>query len=150
MDKVNLQILRPQLSEWGLPKPATPGSAGFDLRACIDQDLCIKAGERELIPSGIAMHMAPANLTALLLSRSGLGAKKGLTIAQGVGLIDGDYTGEIKVMLLNTSKENQVVQPGDRIAQLIFIQAECPTLQIVESLDESERGAGGFGSTGSQ
>ncbi len=128
---------------------ATKGSLGLDLRACFsEENICIQAGERYLVPSGISIEILMEDVGAFVYSRSGLGAKKGLTVAQGVGVIDKDYRGEIMVMLLNTSKEEQVITKGERIAQLVFQPAF--QLEVIESqnLSDTERGAGGFGHTG--
>ncbi len=128
---------------------ATEGSLGVDLRACIEEDsVTIEAGERYVIPSGICIEIMREDVGGFVYSRSGLGAVKGLTVAQGVGVIDKDYRGEIKIILLNTSKETQTVQKGDRIAQLVFQPAFQLGISIVESLSETSRGAGGFGHTG--
>ena len=150
MKKLVVKVLNEKVRQWGLPKRGSAGSAGLDLMACLETSLSLLPGERSLIPTGIAIHLADPQMAALILSRSGLGAKKGLTVAQGVGLIDSDYTGELKVMLLNTSKETQTVEPGDRIAQLVVTPIFTPELVEVESLEETERGASGFGSTGVQ
>jgi len=145
---IDLQILNPILDQWGLPEKGSSGSAAFDLRACIDAPVELSAGERFLFPTGIAIHLNDPSLCAMVLSRSGLGATRGVTVAQGVGLIDSDYTGEIKVMLLNSSNENAVIQPGDRIAQLLVQSVVAVTWNCVEKLSTSQRGSGGFGSTG--
>lgn len=145
---IRAKVLRPDLYQWGVPKRASTGSAGLDLVACLTESLEIKAGERALIPSGMAIQMKDPRLCAMILSRSGLGAKEGLTVAQGVGLIDSDYTGELKIMLLNTSSETRTVEPGQRIAQLLFLQHQPLHLEWVDELESTERGSGGFGSTG--
>ncbi len=128
---------------------ATLGSVGLDLRACIESDeVEIKAGERLAIPTGISIEILRENTAGFVYSRSGLGAKTGLTVAQGVGVIDCDYRGEIQVFLLNTSTESHSISKGDRIAQLVFQEAYRLRTTVVESLSESERGEGGFGHTG--
>ncbi len=133
----------------GGPSYATPNSAGMDLRACIaDAMLTIQAGERALIPTGIAIEPLLPNVAGFVYSRSGLGAKKGLTVAQGVGVIDNDYRGEIKVFLLNTSNTAQQITKGERIAQLVFQPTLHATIELCTKLDSTERGAGGFGHTG--
>ena len=132
-------------------KPATPGSVGLDLRACLshETELAIPPGERRPVPTGIAIEPLSPELAAFLYSRSGLGAVKGLTVAQGVGVIDPDYRGEIMVFLLNTGKESYTVRQGERVAQLIFQHCARPQLTFVAALGETARGAGGFGHTGS-
>ncbi len=128
---------------------ATEGSLGLDLRACIEEDeVTILSGERFLVPSGISIEIIKENIGGFVYSRSGLGAKKGLTVAQGVGVIDKDYRGEILVMLLNTSKESQTIKKGERIAQLVFQPAFQLAVNVVDALGETQRGAGGFGHTG--
>ena len=130
--------------------PSTSESAGTDLRAClIDEDsLLIPAGERRQVPVGIAVEPAVPGIAGFVYSRSGLGAVKGLTVAQGVGVIDPDYRGEITVFLLNTSKEDYTVQNGERIAQLVFQPYVRPLFTPVATLATTGRGAGGFGHTG--
>ncbi len=128
---------------------ATEGSLGLDLRACIEEEsITIEAGERYAIPSGICIEILKEDTGGFVYSRSGLGAVKGLTVAQGVGVIDKDYRGEIKIILLNTSKHAQTVQKGDRVAQLVFQPAFQLGVSIVDSLSETGRGTGGFGHTG--
>jgi dUTP pyrophosphatase len=145
---VPVKVLREELRKWGLPKKASEGAAGLDLVACCEGSMTLKPGERAFIPTGMAIHLEDPRLCALILSRSGLGAKQGLTVAQGVGLIDSDYTGEIKVALLNTSDKVQWVEQGQRIAQLLVLSHVPIRLKAVSELAESERGEGGFGSTG--
>ncbi len=131
------------------PDYATPGSAGLDLRACITQDVVeIPSGGRAKIPAGLAMEILTPGYAGFVFSRSGLGAKHGLTVAQGVGVIDPDYRGEIIVWLLNTSEETRVVRKGERIAQLLFLPFALARLTAVEQLGATDRGAGGFGHTG--
>ncbi|MDD2967795.1 MAG: dUTP diphosphatase [Desulfovibrionaceae bacterium] len=128
---------------------ATSCSAGMDLRACFEaESLCIPAGHRALIPTGIAIQPATEGIAAFVYSRSGLGAKQGLTVAQGVGLIDPDYTGEIMVMLLNTSSQPHELRRGERMAQLVFQPYMRAELQTVPALTPTTRGSGGFGHTG--
>ena len=133
----------------GQLEPATAFSAGIDLRACLDED-CVRipAGGRFCVPAGISVQPCEAGFAGFLYSRSGLGAREGLTVAQGVGVIDPDYTGEILVMLLNTSGEERILKRGERMAQLVFQPFVRPVWQEVESLSATERGAGGFGHTG--
>lgn len=133
------------------PAAATGGSAGFDLCAALPEDspeMDILPGERGIIPSGIAIEPLRSGVAGFVYSRSGLGAAKGLTVAQGVGLIDPDYRGEILVFLLNTSSSVYRLRRGDRIAQLVFQPFYAPDWEVAESLSDTERGSGGFGHTG--
>lgn len=128
---------------------ATDHSAGLDLRACIDIDeISIPPGEKMAIPVGIAIEILEKSVAAYVFSRSGLGTKEGLTVSQGVGVIDPDYRGEIKVSLLNTSSETRRIRQGQRIAQLVFMPVFQAVIQPVDELGTTNRGAGGFGSTG--
>lgn len=131
-----------------IPARATDGSAGMDLYAVLDTPLSIAAGERALIPTGIAIGLPSVETVALVFARSGLAIKHGLGLSNGVGVIDSDYTGEIKVGLINQSSETYVVTPGERIAQLVILPVMIPQIEQVAELDETARGAGGFGSTG--
>lgn len=131
-----------------IPKRATAGSAGLDLCACIDEPLTVKAGERAVIPSGIAIALESSEVVALVFARSGLAIKHGISLSNSVGVIDSDYRGEICVGIINTSREDYTVTPGERIAQLVLTPVIPAEPVEVESLDETERGAGGFGSTG--
>lgn len=131
-----------------LPHFATGGAACMDLCACMDESITLNAGERCLVPTGIAIALPSAEYVALVFSRSGLGIKKGVCLSNGVGVIDSDYRGEIGVGLVNLGDAPYTVQPGDRIAQLMVVPVVQPTLTVVDTLDETERGAGGFGSTG--
>ena len=131
-----------------IPKRATAGSAGLDLCACIDEPLTIKAGERAVIPSGIAIALESSEVVALVFARSGLAIKHGISLSNSVGVIDSDYRGEICVGIINTSREDYTVNPRERIAQLVLTPVIPAEPVEVESLDETERGAGGFGSTG--
>ena len=131
-----------------LPHFATGGAACMDLCACMDESITLNAGERHLVPTGIAIALPSAEYVALVFARSGLGIKKGVCLSNGVGVIDSDYRGEIGVGLVNLGDAPYTVQPGDRIAQLIVVPVVQPTLTVVDTLDETERGAGGFGSTG--
>ena len=134
--------------ELPLPHFATGGAACMDLCACMDESITLNAGERHLVPTGIAIALPSAEYVALVFARSGLGIKKGVCLSNGVGVIDSDYRGEIGVGLVNLGDAPYTVQPGDRIAQLMVVPMVRPTLTVVETLDETERGAGGFGSTG--
>ena len=147
--ELKFKALNPKIGrEIPLPQFATPGSAAMDLRACIDRPVTIRAGERTVIPTGLAMALPSADYVALLFARSGLGIRKGVCLSNGVGVIDSDYRGEIGVGLVNLSQEAYTVQPGDRIAQLMVVPVERPTVSLVEDLDDTSRGSGGFGSTG--
>ncbi len=131
-----------------LPHFATGGAACMDLCACMDESITLNTGERHLVPTGIAIALPSAEYVALVFARSGLGIKKGVCLSNGVGVIDSDYRGEIGVGLVNLGDAPYTVQPGDRIAQLMVVPVVQPTLTVVDTLDETERGAGGFGSTG--
>ena len=146
--EVKVKFLSETASEGGLDY-ATPNSAGVDLRACIEEDFVeIEAGGRYAFPAGIAIEITSPGIAGFIYSRSGLGTKDGLTVSQGVGVIDPDYRGEIKVSLLNTSGEVRRIRRGQRIAQLVFMPVFQATISPVEELGETVRGAGGFGSTG--
>ena len=132
-----------------LPFYATPGSAAMDLHACIDEAVTIPAGGRKMIPTGLAIALPSPDYVALVYARSGLGIKHGVAPANCVGVIDSDYRGEIIVGLQNSGESDFTVQPGDRVAQLMIAPVVRANLQMVEELDETARGAGGFGSTGS-
>ena len=147
--ELKFKALNPKIGrEIPLPQFATPGSAAMELRACIDRPVTIRAGERTVVPTGLAMALPSADYVALLFARSGLGIRKGVCLSNGVGVIDSDYRGEIGVGLVNLSQEAYTVQPGDRIAQLMVVPVERPTVSLVEDLDDTSRGSGGFGSTG--
>ena len=131
-----------------LPAYATPGSAGLDLRACLDQPIELKPGQTELIPTGMAIHIADNAYAAIILPRSGLGHKHGIVLGNLVGLIDSDYQGQLFVACWNRSQTSFTVNPLERIAQLVIVPVQRVDFNIVESFGTSERGAGGFGSTG--
>lgn len=132
-----------------IPTKATSGSAGFDLHACIDKDLTIKKGDLIRIPCGIAIELPSSAYAAFIFARSGLGIKYGISLSNGVGVIDSDYRGEIQVGLCRTSDgDSYVIKNGDRIAQMIIMPVSNVNFKLVENLGESERGSGGFGSTG--
>ena len=131
-----------------LPAYATPGSAGLDLRACLDQPIELKPGQTELIPTGMAIHIADNAYAAIILPRSGLGHKHGIVLGNLVGLIDSDYQGQLFVSCWNRSQTSFTVNPLERIAQLVIVPVQRVDFNIVESFGTSERGAGGFGSTG--
>ena len=146
---LQIKALSPKIGD-AIPAPrfATPGSAAMDLCACLDGDVTLKAGARQVLPTGIAIALPSADYAALVFARSGLGIKKGVCLSNGVGVIDSDYRGEIGVGLVNLGSEPYTVQPGDRIAQLMVVPVVQPTVTVAEDLDETDRGAGGFGSTG--
>ena len=147
MTTLDLKILDPRLRE-AIPRYATAGAAGLDLRACIDKPLVLAAGAAELVPSGIAIHLADPGLAALVLPRSGLGHKHGIVLGNLVGLIDSDYQGQVMVSVWNRSGVPFTINPLDRIAQLVVVPVVQTRLNVVEEFTESGRGAGGFGSTG--
>ena len=144
---IDLKILDERAREH-LPKTATPGSAGVDLRAILDAPLVVRPGETKLLHTGLAIHVADPGFAALILPRSGLGHKKGIVLGNLVGLIDSDYQGELMLSIWNRSSEPYEVTPFERLAQLIVVPVVQPEFRIVESFDASERGTGGFGSTG--
>lgn len=130
-----------------IPKRATQHSAGLDLTACIDAPLTVKAGERTLIPTGIAIAL-PAQSVGLIFARSSLGTKHGIALSNGVGVIDEDYRGELCVGIFNSSREDYTIEPFERIAQLVVAPIRYPAVEEADELDDTARGAGGFGSTG--
>lgn len=131
-----------------IPKYETKGSAGLDLRACIDEQLILNPGTTQMIPMGFAMHLEDENLAALVIPRSGLGSKYGIVLGNLVGLIDSDYQGELMVPAWNRSEQKFEINPGDRIAQMIVVPIAQVDFEIVEDFEESERGSKGFGSSG--
>jgi dUTP pyrophosphatase len=144
---LDVKILDPRLRD-ALPQYSTAGAAGLDLRACVEKPLKLAPGAAELVPSGIAIHLADPGLAAVVLPRSGLGHKHGIVLGNLVGLIDSDYQGEVMVSVWNRSKEAFTINPLDRIAQLVVVPVVQVKLNVVEEFSASERGAGGFGSTG--
>jgi len=147
MRTIDVRILDARLRDQ-LPAYATAGSAGLDLRACIDTPIEFKPGQTELIPTGVAIHLADSGLAAVVLPRSGLGHKHGIVLGNLVGLIDSDYQGQVMVSVWNRSKEMFTINPMDRIAQLVVVPVVQVKLNVVEEFTASARGAGGFGSTG--
>lgn len=133
-----------------LPAYATDGSAGLDLRVCIEESLQIAPGQTVLLPTGLAIYIADPSIAAVILPRSGLGHKHGIVLGNLVGLIDSDYQGELKVSCWNRGQEHFTVEPGDRIAQLVFLPVIRPELVVVNEFEQSLRGEGGFGSSGRQ
>jgi len=149
MTQIQLKILDNRLgTEFPLPDYATPGSAGLDLRALIDAGLDVAPGACELIPTGMAIHIADPGLAAVILPRSGLGHKHGIVLGNLVGLIDSDYQGQLFVSVWNRSDTTFHMDPGDRIAQLVLVPVVQASFDVVDEFDASERGAGGFGHTG--
>jgi len=144
---LDVRILDPRLRN-ALPQYSTAGAAGFDLRACIDKPLKLAPGAADLVPSGIAIHLADPGLAAVVLPRSGLGHKHGIVLGNLVGLIDSDYQGQVMVSLWNRSEVTFTINPMDRIAQLVVVPVVQVKLNVVEEFSASGRGAGGFGSTG--
>jgi dUTP pyrophosphatase len=147
LKKVDLKVLDPRLERL-LPAYATPGSAGLDLRACIEHVMTIEPGEASLIPTGIAMHLADPGLAALVLPRSGLGHKHGIVMGNLVGLIDSDYHGQILVSCWNRGKIPFLLNPLERIAQLVVVPVVQVAFNLVDEFEQSRRGSNGFGSTG--
>ena len=146
---LQLKLLDPRFGDsWPLPAYATEHSAGLDLRAALDEALVIEPGATVLIPSGLAIHIADASLCAVILPRSGLGHKHGIVLGNGTGLIDADYQGPLMISTWNRGNVAYTIEPGDRIAQLVLLPIVRATLQVVDTFDESARGAGGFGHTG--
>ncbi len=149
MAQINVKILDQRLYDQ-LPSYATPGSAGLDLRACIDRVEVIEAGQTLLVPTGIAIHIADPQMAAMILPRSGLGHKHGIVLGNLVGLIDSDYQGQIFISCWNRGQKSFELAPMERIAQLVIVPVIQVGFNIVEQFDISERGASGFGSTGKQ
>ena len=148
--KIDLKILDPRLKE-NLPQYATTGSAGLDLRACIDQAIDIEPGQTTLVPTGIAIHIADPRYAAMILPRSGMGHKHGIVLGNLVGLIDSDYQGPLMVSTWNRGQSAFRLEPMERLAQLVIVPVVQAQFQIVDEFEQStDRGAGGFGSTGQQ
>lgn len=149
MTTIDLKVLDPRIADQ-LPAYATPGSAGLDLRACVDAPLELPPGGAALIPTGIAIHIADPGLAAMILPRSGLGHKHGIVLGNLVGLIDSDYQGPLMVSCWNRGSAAYTVQPLERIAQLVIVPVVQAAFRRVDGFDASDRGAGGFGSTGTR
>ena len=146
---LQVRVLDPRIGgEFPLPHYATPGSAGLDLRACLDAPLTLEPGQTELIPTGIAIHLDDPGLAAVLLPRSGLGHKHGIVLGNLVGLIDSDYQGQVMVSCWNRGQAAFTIAPGERIAQLVVVPVVQVEFEVVEQFTASRRGAGGFGSSG--
>ncbi len=154
MQAVQVKVLNPKITEdkaFSLPSRATDGSAGIDLRACIDEPLTIKAGETHLVGTGLAVYISNPNFAGMILPRSGLGHKHGIVLGNLVGLIDADYQGELMVSVWNRSTDDFVLNPAERMAQYIVVPVVRPEFTVVDEFsDESTRGAGGFGHSGRQ
>lgn len=151
MQNIQLKILNKRIGkDIPLPGYATDGSAGMDLRACLEEPLVIAPGSTHLIPTGIAIHIGEQSLAATILPRSGLGHKHGIVLGNLVGLIDSDYQGELFVSCWNRSENTYTIAVGERIAQLVIVPVVRAAFEIVELFDSTERGAGGFGHTGCQ
>lgn len=144
---VELKVLDERMRE-RLPAYATPGSAGLDLRACLDEDLTLVPGQTELVPTGLAIHVADPSFAALILPRSGLGHKHGIVLGNLVGLIDSDYQGQLMVSCWNRGNKPFTLEPFERLAQLVIVPVVQAGFTVVDEFASSERGAGGFGSTG--
>lgn len=149
MRRIALKILDPRMSDY-LPSYATRGSAGLDLRACIDTAITLQPGATELIPTGLSIHIADPAYAAVILPRSGLGHKHGIVLGNLVGLIDSDYQGPLMVSAWNRSSQPFVLEPMERLAQLVVVPVQQVEFDIVDEFDDSDRGTGGFGSTGRQ
>lgn len=149
MQSIQIKILDPRIGkEYPLPQYATDGSAGMDLRACIEQPMVLCAGATVLIPTGISIYIADTQLAAMLLPRSGLGHKQGIVLGNLVGLIDSDYQGPLMVSLWNRGVEDFTIKPGARIAQMVFVPIVQVQFDVVEEFAKTVRGIGGFGSSG--
>lgn len=149
MKQIELKILDSRIGhEFPLPEYATPGSAGLDLRACLDAAVELAPGATTLLPTGLAIYIADPGLCATILPRSGLGHKHGIVLGNLVGLIDSDYQGQLMVSVWNRGQQSFTIQPGERIAQLVFLPVVQASFTIVDEFDSSERGEGGFGSSG--
>lgn len=147
MKTLDVKILDARIRDM-LPQYATSGAAGLDIRACLDAPLVLHPGDSQLVPSGIAIHIGDAGYAAVILPRSGLGAKSGIVLGNLVGLIDSDYQGQIFVSVWNRGKAAFTIQPMDRIAQMVIVPVLQVRFNVVEDFEASSRGAGGFGSTG--
>ncbi|HUY84818.1 MAG TPA: dUTP diphosphatase [Steroidobacteraceae bacterium] len=149
MARIQLKVLDPRIgTQFPLPQHATAGSAGLDLRACIDAPIELRPGDAALLPTGVAIHIGDPAFAAMLLPRSGLGHKHGIVLGNLVGLIDSDYQGPLMVSCWNRGDSPFTIEPGDRIAQMIVVPVAHAQFEVVEEFSSSERGAGGFGSSG--
>ncbi|MDR0217379.1 MAG: dUTP diphosphatase [Enterobacteriaceae bacterium] len=151
MKKIDVKILDSRIGqEFPLPTYATPGSAGLDLRACLDNAVELSPGQTELLPTGIAIHIADEQLAAVILPRSGLGHKHGVVLGNLVGLIDSDYQGQLMVSVWNRGDKTFTIEPGERIAQMVIVPVVQAEFNLVADFEDSERGSGGFGHSGRQ
>ena len=149
MQVIKLKILDPRLGrDFPLPEYATRGSAGLDLRACLDAPLVLRPGQTELVPTGLAIHLDDPGLAAVLLPRSGLGHKHGIVLGNLVGLIDSDYQGQVFVSAWNRGSQAFTIEPGERLAQMVIVPVVRARFEVVDEFSASERGAGGFGHSG--
>ncbi len=149
MREIKVKLLDPRINgKFGLPAHATEGSAGIDLRACIDTPVKLGPGDTELIPTGIAIHIGDSGLAAMLLPRSGLGHTHGIVLGNLVGLIDSDYQGQVYVSCWNRGKGSFTIEPGERIAQMVFVPVVQASFEVVEDFESTARGDGGFGHSG--
>ncbi len=149
--KVQVKILDQRLGQvWEMPKYATSGSAGLDLRACLDEALTIEAGQTVLVKTGLSIYIQDPHFAGLILPRSGLGHKHGIVLGNLVGLIDSDYQGELMISVWNRGQQAFVLQPGERLAQYVVVPVQQVQFDVVDEFEETERGAGGFGHTGIQ
>jgi dUTP pyrophosphatase len=147
--RLKVKVLDPRIGDSiPLPAYATDGSAGLDLRACLDEPLLLEPGQAHLVPTGLAIHLDDPGLAAVLLPRSGLGHKHGIVLGNLVGLIESDYQGQVMVSAWNRGAHPYTIRPGERIAQMVIVPVVQAALEIVDDFEESERGAGGFGSSG--
>lgn len=146
---LKVRILDPRVGkEFPLPAYATAGSAGMDLRACLAAPLVLEPGRAELVPTGLAIHVEDPTLAAVILPRSGLGHKHGIVLGNLVGLIDSDYQGQLMVSVWNRGQQSFIIEPGERIAQMVFVPVVQAEFNLVESFDATDRGEGGFGHSG--
>ena len=149
MQKIQLKVLDPRVGkDFPLPEYATEGSAGLDLRACIDNEITLEPGQTELIPTGLSIYIADPALAAVILPRSGLGHKHGIVMGNLVGLIDSDYQGQLFVSTWNRGNKSFSLKPGERLAQLVFVPVVQAEFELVKEFDQSQRGEGGFGHSG--
>lgn len=147
--KIDLKVLDPRIgNQFPLPAYATEGSAGLDLRACLDQALTVEPGQTHLVPTGLAIHIRDPSLAATILPRSGLGHKHGIVLGNLVGLIDSDYQGQLMISVWNRGQDTFTIEPGDRIAQLVFVPIIQAEFNLVNDFDNTDRGEGGFGHSG--
>jgi len=149
MKKIQLKVLDPRVGkDFPLPEYATDGSAGLDLRACIDEEIILQPGQTELVATGLAIHIEDPALAAVILPRSGLGHKHGIVMGNLVGLIDSDYQGQLFVSTWNRGNDDFSLKPGERLAQLVFVPVVQAEFELVDDFDQSQRGEGGFGHSG--